>query len=115
MSVLHRNRSVPADPDATSPDQDLADPRAMSSSGHVPGTRTGAAWFGICTGAVALVVLIVFMLQNLRGVEVTFLWMHGRVPLALALLIAGVGVAVLAMAVGEARVSRLRRLARRQK
>ena len=87
----------------------------MPSSGRVPRTRTSAAWFGICTGAVALVVLIVFMLQNTRSVEVTFLWIHGSVPLALALLIAGVGVAVLAMAVGEARVGQLRRLARRQK
>jgi putative membrane protein len=115
MSVLHRNRNVPADPAATSPVQDLARPRAMPSSGRVPRTRTSAAWFGICTGAVALVVLIVFMLQNTRSVEVTVLWMHGSVPLALALLIAGVGLAVLAMAVGEARVGQLRRLAGRQK
>jgi uncharacterized integral membrane protein len=115
MSVLHRNRNVPADPAATSPDHDLAEARAMSSSGRVPRTRTGAAWFGICAAALVLVVLIVFMLQNTRSVEVTFLWMHGSVPLALALLVAGVGVAVLAMAVGEARIGQLRRLARRQK
>jgi uncharacterized integral membrane protein len=80
----------------------------------VPRTRTSAAWFGICTAAVTLVVLIVFMLQNTRGVEVTFLWMHGSVPLALALLIAGVGVAVPAMAIGAARVTQLRRLTHRR-
>ena len=114
MSVPHPNRDAPADPAAATPLQDLAGPDAVSSSGRMPRTRTGAAWFGICTGAVALVVLIVFMLQNTRSVEVTFLWMHGNVPLALALLIAGVGVAVLAMAVGEARIGQLRRLARRQ-
>jgi uncharacterized integral membrane protein len=81
----------------------------------VPRTRTGAAWLGICAAAVALVVLIVFMLQNTGSVEVTFLWMHGRVPLALALLTAGVGVAIAAMAVGEARIGQLRRVARRHR
>ena len=78
----------------------------------MPRTRTGAAWFGVCTAAVALVVLIIFMLQNTRGVEVTFLWMHGTVPLALALLIAAVGVAILAMSVAVARIGRPRRLSR---
>lgn len=57
-------------------------------------------------------VLIVFMLQNTRSVEVTFLWMHGTLPLALALLITGVGVAILAMVVGGARITQLRRLRR---
>jgi uncharacterized integral membrane protein len=118
MSVSHRNRSVPADPDATAPQQDLAGPPAMPPRrGGVPRTRTrsGTAWLGICTAAVALVVLVVFMLQNTRSVDVTFLWMRGSVPLALALLTAGLAVAVLAMAVGEARVGQLRRLARRRR
>jgi uncharacterized integral membrane protein len=55
------------------------------------------------------------MLQNTRSVEVTFLWMHGTLPLALALLIAGVGVAILTMVVGAARITQLRRLSRRQR
>ncbi|HEX5997216.1 MAG TPA: lipopolysaccharide assembly protein LapA domain-containing protein [Jiangellales bacterium] len=113
MAVLHRNGSVPADPCATVPRQDPAGPSAISPPRRVPRTRTGAAWLGICTAAAAFVVLIVFMLQNTRSVEVTFLWMHGSVPLALALLVAGVGVAILAMAVGVARIGQLRRLARR--
>jgi uncharacterized integral membrane protein len=56
------------------------------------------------------VALIIFMLQNTRSVEVTFLWMHGTLPLALALLIASVGVTILAMIVGTARITQLRRL-----
>ena len=116
MSVLHRNAKRPGRSGRSSaPQHDLAGPPAMPPSGRVPRTRTGAAWLGICTAAVVLVVLIVFMLQNTRSVEVTFLWMHGSVPLALALLTAGVGVAVLAMAVGEARIGQLRRLARRHR
>ncbi|MBF9131251.1 DUF1049 domain-containing protein [Plantactinospora sp. S1510] len=49
------------------------------------------------------------MMQNTREVEVTFLWMHGTLALALALLIAGVGMAILAMVVGAVRLTRLDR------
>ncbi|TDB80726.1 lipopolysaccharide assembly LapA domain-containing protein [Micromonospora sp. KC721] len=75
----------------------------------MPHTRTGAAWVGICTATLLAVVLIVFMLQNTRSAEVSFLWMHGSLPLALGLLIAGVGAALLTMAVGAARITQLRR------
>ncbi|MGW1340616.1 hypothetical protein ACWCOV_06145 [Kribbella sp. NPDC002412] len=48
-----------------------------------------------------LVVLIVILLQNTGSVAVSFLWMDGSVPLAPALLIAGVGIG--AMVVGTVR------------
>jgi uncharacterized integral membrane protein len=92
-------------------------PTAQSSAaatGRTAITRTGAAWFGICAAALVFVVLIVFMLQNTRSVEVNFLGMHGDLPLALALLIAGVGAAILTMVIGTARITQLRRLSRRQ-
>ena len=76
-------------------------------------TRLSATWFGVCAAALTLVVLIIFMLQNTRSVEVSFLWLHGNVPLALALLIASVGTAVVVMVVGAARIPQLRRHSRR--
>ena len=112
---LHRTRNAPADPATTASPQATAVPPTMPTASRVPRTRTGAAWFGICTAALIFVVLIIFMLQNTRSVEVTFLWMHSTVPLALALLIAGVGAAILAMVVGAARITQLRRLSRRQR
>jgi uncharacterized integral membrane protein len=81
----------------------------------VPRTRWSAAWAGICAAVLALLALIVFMLQNTRSVEVTFLWMHGTLPLALALLIAAVGAAILTMVFGAGRITQLRRLARRRR
>jgi uncharacterized integral membrane protein len=84
-----------------------------TSSPTSPRTRISATWFGVCAAALTLVVLIVFMLQNTRSVQVSFLWLHGNVPLALALLIASVGTAVLVMVVGAARITQLRRHARR--
>ncbi|WP_328997947.1 lipopolysaccharide assembly protein LapA domain-containing protein [Kribbella sp. NBC_00709] len=81
----------------------------------VPRTRMSAAWVGICVATLALVMLIVFMLQNTRRVEVSFLWMQGSVPLALALLIAGVGAAIVTGVIGAARITQLRRrVTRRQ-
>jgi len=82
--------------------------------GTVPRTRTSAVWFGVWAGAVALILLIIFVAQNTRNVEVSFLWMHGQISLALALLIAGVGGAVIAMAVAAVRIVQLRRLLHRR-
>jgi uncharacterized integral membrane protein len=118
---LHHPKTAPADPpttetlrSATAP-QNPTLPDASSPAGRVPHTRTGAAWFGICVAALLFVVLIIFMLQNTRSVEVTFLGMHGNLPLAMALLIAAVGTAILTMIVGAARITQLRRLSRRQR
>ena len=53
--------------------------------------RIGTAWVGICVAAVVAAALIVFMLQNTVGVEVSFLGLHGTLPLVLALVIVVVG------------------------
>ena len=76
----------------TAPELATVEPK-MDPPGRrrVPRTRVSAAWLGVCVAAVAFVVLIIFMLQNTRSVEVTFLWLHGSAPLALALLISAVG------------------------
>lgn len=120
MSILSRKRkapagstATPAGSTATPAPQPTPEPSDTASTGPVSGTRTSAAWLGVCLAAVLLVVLIVFLLQNTNSVEVTFLWMHGRLPLAIALLIAGVGAALLTMIVGVARITQLRRRFRR--
>ena len=109
MSIRH---GTPADPAATTPPRAPAGPPTTSPTSRVPRTRT--AWIGICATALTFVVLIVFMLQSTRSVEVTFLWMQGTLPPALALLIAGVGVAILAVVLGAARSTQLRRLSRQR-
>ena len=72
-------------------------------------SRAGAAWVGICIAAVLLIALIIFILQNRQPVLVTFLSMQGNVPQAIALLIAGIGVGIVALVIGTVRVSQLRR------
>lgn len=75
------------------------------------GTRTSAAWFGICLGVLVLVALVVFMLQNTGPVEVSFLGLNGTAPLALTLLIAGLGVGIVVLVVASLRIGQLRRRA----
>ncbi len=112
---LHQTVNAPVDEPAAVPPPSAEGPAVASPRSRVPRTRTGAAWFGICVAALLFVVLIVFMLQNTRSVEVSFLWMHGNLPLALALLVAGVGTAILTMVIGAARITQLRRLSRPQR
>jgi len=95
---------------AWAPSATQASPPSAPPARGVPRTRTGAAWVGICAVALSSVALVIFMLQNTRSVEVTFLWMHGTLPLALALLVAAIGVAILAIIVGTARITQLRHL-----
>ena len=112
---LRHTENGSADRADAAPSQVSATPGHTPSDDRVTHTRTSAAWFGVCAAALLFVVLIVFMLQNTRDVQVSFLWMDGSLPLALALLIAAVGAAILTMTVGAARITQLRRLARRQR
>ena len=90
----------------TTPEAQTPAPRPMQ---RTPRSRAGAAWVGICVAALVLIALIVFMMQNTAPVRVTFLSMQGSVPLAIALLIAGVGVGIVALVIGTVRIGQLRR------
>src|SRR4051812_45900321 len=80
-----------------------------------PRTRISAAWIGVWAGVVVVILLIIFIGQNTAKVRLNFLWMDGLIPVALALLIAGVAGAIVAMAVAAARIIQLRRLVRRRR
>ncbi len=115
MSTVHRNRARPAHP--ASIHQYLAGPAIASPpAGRALRTRTGTAWLAVCTvGTAALVALSAVMLQNTRGADASFVWLHGSVPLTRSLVIAGIGIALLAMSVGAARIGQLPGLARRRR
>jgi putative membrane protein len=76
-------------------------------------TRLSGAWTAIVIGLVALVVILVFILQNQQTVEVTFLFFKGRLPLAVGLLFALILGAVIVVAFGAARILQLRFVAGR--
>ena len=78
-------------------------------------TRLSGAWTAIVVGIVALLLILVFILQNLLTVEVTFLFFRGRLPLAVALLFAMILGAVIVAAFGAARILQLRLVAGRSR
>ena len=76
-------------------------------------TRASGAWTAIVVGLVALVVILVFILQNLQSVQVSFWPFHGQLPLAVALLFAMILGGLIVVAFGAARILELRMVAGR--
>ena len=75
-------------------------------------TRLSGAWTALFIGIVFLVLILVFILQNLQGVQVHFLTFGGNLPLAIALLFAMVLGAFVVLAFGAFRILQLRLVAR---
>lgn len=105
----------PAPTRAPQPTTTGAPAETDTQPGRVPGTRTGMAWVAAGTAAVLAIALIIFVAQNTRSTEVTFLWMSASSPLAVALLIAAVGSVLLTLILGTARIAQLRRLVRKNR
>ena len=75
-------------------------------------TRLSGAWTALVLGVVALVLILVFILQNLQSVDLSFVTFRGQLPLAVALLFAVILGAVIVIAFGGARIVQLRMVAR---
>jgi uncharacterized integral membrane protein len=76
-------------------------------------TFLSGAWTALLVAILALVLILIFILQNQQSVEVHFITFHGRLPLAVALLFAMVLGAVIVLALGTGRILQLRLVARR--
>jgi uncharacterized integral membrane protein len=110
-------RAEPALPAEQVPPTELAPPTQPQPArpGRVPRTRTGSAWVALMGAALLAVLLIVFLVQNTRSTEISFLWMTTSTPLAVALLIAAVGSVLLTLILGTARIAQLRHLVRKDR
>lgn len=79
----------------------------------VPSTRTSVSWTFVAIAIAALVIVLVFILENLHATDASFFGVHWRIPLGLDLLLAAVLGAVAVFIFGAARTLQLRLLARR--
>jgi uncharacterized integral membrane protein len=70
-------------------------------------------WAAVVVALLALVLLIIFILQNQQPAKVLFLGLESTVTLGMALFIAAVGGGILVAAAGAARIAQLRSNARR--
>jgi uncharacterized integral membrane protein len=78
-------------------------------------TRTSTAFKGLIAGAIVLLLLLIFILENTEQVKISYFGVDGHLSLGVALLLAAVAGALIAALVGVARVAQLRAHARRQR
>jgi putative membrane protein len=84
--------------------------RRRGTSTRISGVRTA-----LIVGAVALVVVLIFVIQNAHTVSISFFGAHLHVSLAVALLLAAVAGALVMAAAGTARITQLRQVMRRDR
>ena len=96
-----------------------ATPTAPASAVPPPrgpkGSRIGTARTALIAGALVLVVVLIFIVENAHAVTITFFGAHLRVSLAVALLLAAVAGALIMAAAGTARITQLRMIMRRNR
>jgi uncharacterized integral membrane protein len=92
-------------------------PAAAAAPPHhvIRRSRLGGAWVGLALGAVVLILLLVFILENGNKVNIGFLGAHGHIPLGVALLMAAALGVLLVIIPGTGRIIQLRRTARRHR
>jgi len=91
------------------------DPSPATPARTPPRTRAGSTWVMVCIAALVLIVLIVFIAQNSGPARISFFSLHGRFPLAVALLAAVAAGCVLTLVIGSTRILQLRRIVRRRR
>jgi uncharacterized integral membrane protein len=80
-----------------------------------PRTRTSAAWTLAAVGAVVLLLMLVFIMQNSQRAELNFLWFHGTPPVGAALLLSAVIGALIVICLGAGRLLQHRLVERRHR
>jgi putative membrane protein len=107
-------------PPASAPAPASATPAQAASAGPTPrrgslGSRVGTARTAMIAGALVLVVVLIFIIENAHAVTITFFGAHLRISLAVALLLAAVAGALIMAAAGTARITQLRMTMRRNR
>ncbi len=78
-------------------------------------TRISGMRTGLIGGVAGLIVVMIFVIQNPRAVNISFLGAHLRLSLAVALFLAAIAGALIMAAAGTARITQLRRIMRRDR
>lgn len=107
-----------AQPDPAPPQQaapPAAPPTPLPPQHRIKRTRTSGIWVAVGFFAVILLLLLIFILQNGTQVSVSYLGMHGHLPLGVAMLLSAVCGVLLVVLAGAARISQLRATARRHR
>lgn len=79
------------------------------TAADVEHTNAGRMWIAVAMGAIVVVVLLIFILQNTKQVAISFFTWDFTMPLGVALLFAAIGGVLVMASVGGARIWQLRR------
>lgn len=115
-------RTVPATPEVAQPPVPNGQtPAAAPAAGAAPRqhvlrrTRAGGLWVTFGVSAVILLLLLIFILMNLRRTSISFFGAHASVPIGVGLLLAAVAGALIVVIPGTGRIIQLRITARRHR
>jgi uncharacterized integral membrane protein len=92
---------------------DVGPAAGFDHSGHVRRGRVSVIWVGLIAAAVFLILLVIFIAQNLATVSLHFLGLSAHVPLGLTILIAAIVGLLIAAVPGSIRILQLRRALKR--
>src|SRR5215469_12898614 len=90
-------------------------PSAATARRGIRRTRLKGMYVALALFALVLLLLLVFILENGRGVDIAFFGAHAHLPLGVALLLAAVFGNLLVLIPGTARILQLRAAARRRR
>ena len=100
-------------PPSTETSHEPAVGTSAPARGEISHTRTARAHTALIVGAVVLILLLVFILENTESVKISYFGAGFHMPLGVALLLAAIGGALLVGIVSTARIMQLRRRVRR--
>lgn len=105
---------LPDQPGATPPaETSVTSVTSATRHGKVHRTRTSGLWISLTLAAIVLLVLLVFIIQNVASVTIAFFGARTAMPLGVAMLLAAVCGILLVAIPGYGRIIQLRRFARR--
>lgn len=81
----------------------------IDAKGRVRRSRVSGVWIGLVTAAVFLILLVIFIAQNLTKVTIHFLGFSGELSIGLTILISAVFGVIIAAIPGSIRILQLRR------
>ncbi len=102
---------LPGETDTTGTGQPVAAAPIESTPAvhHRAGTRASATWTAVVVGVVVFVALIIFIAGNTASAPINFAGVHGHAPIAVMLLVAAVGGALVVVIAAAGRILQLRR------
>jgi uncharacterized integral membrane protein len=100
-------------PPEPSPIDESESAKELPPTSPIPFTKTAAVWWALIIGSLTLIVLLIFIAQNLDTTPVHFLGWTWRAPVGIVLLVAAICGSLITVMTGTARMMQLRRAAKK--